>query len=94
MATRAYNEAIERELGIDNLICTIEAPTIESFNEICANDKIGLLHNADDIILGPGDLEFLERIFGARAVILPNGGHLGNIEHRYVVAVISKFFRS
>jgi pimeloyl-ACP methyl ester carboxylesterase len=58
------------------------------------NDKIGLLHNADDIILGPGDLEFLERIFGARAIILPNGGHLGNIEHRYVVAVISKFFRS
>jgi pimeloyl-ACP methyl ester carboxylesterase len=58
------------------------------------NDKIGLLHNADDIILGPGDLDFLRRVFGPRAIILPNGGHLGNIEHRFVVAAISKFFRS
>jgi hypothetical protein len=58
------------------------------------NGKIGMLTNADDIILGPGDLDFLQRVFGARAIVLPNGGHLGNIEHRFVVAAISKFFRS
>jgi len=43
MATRAYNQAIERELGIDNLICTIEEPSIESFNEICQNEKVPLM---------------------------------------------------
>ncbi len=43
MATRAYNQAIEKELGISNLICTIESPTIETFNEICDNDKIAML---------------------------------------------------
>ena len=43
MATRAYNQAIFAELGVDNLICTIESPTIESFNEICANKHIAIM---------------------------------------------------
>ncbi|MGJ8678445.1 MAG: aldehyde dehydrogenase [Akkermansiaceae bacterium] len=43
MATRAYNQAIFAELGVDNLICTIESPSIESFNEICANKHIAIM---------------------------------------------------
>lgn len=43
MAVRAYNEAIHRELGIDNLITTIEQPTLESFDAICKNPLIPLL---------------------------------------------------
>lgn len=43
MAVRAYNQAIESELGIANLICTIEEPSLESFNEICKNERIALM---------------------------------------------------
>ncbi|MBT8044280.1 MAG: aldehyde dehydrogenase EutE [Verrucomicrobiae bacterium] len=43
LATRAYNQAIERELGIDNLICTIAEPTIETFEKICKNKYISLM---------------------------------------------------
>ena len=43
LAIREYNIAIERELGIKNLICTIEKPSIESFNEICAHPKVSML---------------------------------------------------
>jgi aldehyde dehydrogenase len=43
MAVRAYNEAIHRELGIDNLITTIEQPTLESFDAICKNPLVSLL---------------------------------------------------
>jgi aldehyde dehydrogenase len=43
LAVRAYNEAIEREIGIANLICTVEKPTLESFNELCKSPHIGLL---------------------------------------------------
>ena len=42
-AVQAYNEAIERQLGIDNLICTVANPTLESFNALCKAPQIGLL---------------------------------------------------
>ena len=43
MAVRAYNEAIFREIGIDNIITTIESPSIESFDLLCKNPLINLL---------------------------------------------------
>lgn len=43
MAVREYNKAIERELGISNLITCIESPTLESFDLICKNAQIPLL---------------------------------------------------
>ncbi len=43
MAIRAYNQAIERETGIENLCCIIEQPTLESFAALCANENIRLL---------------------------------------------------
>jgi len=42
-AIHEFNEAIKAELGITNLICTIEKPSIESFNELCASDDVNLL---------------------------------------------------
>jgi len=43
LAVRAYNEAIFRETGIENLICTIEKPSLESFNDLCKAPEIALL---------------------------------------------------
>lgn len=43
MAVRAYNEAINHELGIEHLITTIEEPSLESFEHICQNEHIPLL---------------------------------------------------
>jgi aldehyde dehydrogenase len=43
MAIRAYNQAIARETGIEDLCCIIEHPTLESFKALCANDHIRLL---------------------------------------------------
>ncbi|HEY3857900.1 MAG TPA: aldehyde dehydrogenase family protein [Verrucomicrobiae bacterium] len=43
MAIRAYNQAIARETGIENLCCIIEHPTLESFAALCANEQVRLL---------------------------------------------------
>lgn len=55
-------------------------------------DSIGVITNADDPILGDGDLKFLRANFGKRAVIFENGGHMGNLASRKVVHTIRDFF--
>ena len=43
MAVRAYNEAIYRAIGIDNIITTIEQPSLDSFDMLCKNPLVALL---------------------------------------------------
>ncbi|WP_269522850.1 aldehyde dehydrogenase [Coraliomargarita parva] len=43
IAIHEFNEAIKAELGIENLICTIEKPSLDSFNELCASPDVNLL---------------------------------------------------
>ncbi len=43
VAVRVFNEAIERELGIENLACLIEQPSLESFQALCASEEVRLL---------------------------------------------------
>jgi hypothetical protein len=54
--------------------------------------KIGLLGNEDDIILAPGEIGYLEQLFGSRAKIFPTGGHCGNMNHQDVVDFMVSFF--
>ena len=43
MAAREYNRAIAGELGIENLICVIESPTLESFEQISKHELIAIM---------------------------------------------------
>ena len=57
------------------------------------NPKIAVMHNADDIILGPGDLGFLRKTFGNRLTVYPYGGHCGNLNYRVNADDMLEFFR-
>ncbi|WP_155524492.1 alpha/beta fold hydrolase [Oleisolibacter albus] len=59
---------------------------------LAQNRRVWLMTNADDVILAPGDLDGLRRIFAGRAHIFPNGGHMGNLAHRAVMDTITRFF--
>src|SRR5262252_7563988 len=43
MAVREYNRAIEREVGIENLVTIVEQPTLDSFKAICNHAAVRLL---------------------------------------------------
>ena len=55
--------------------------------------KIGVVDNHDDIILAPGEIDFLASTFDTRAKIFPVGGHLGNLEQRETIAYIVDYFK-
>ena len=55
--------------------------------------KIAVMHNADDLILGEGDLGFLRRTFGDRLTLYPRGGHCGNLNYRVNTQHMLEFFR-
>jgi len=48
--------------------------------------KITVIHNENDIILEPGEINFFREVFGDRAKIYPYGGHCGNMSYRDNVA--------
>ncbi|MBU3665574.1 MAG: aldehyde dehydrogenase EutE [Chthoniobacterales bacterium] len=43
IAIKAYNEAIARETGITDMLCTVTKPTLETFQQMCANPHVKLL---------------------------------------------------
>jgi aldehyde dehydrogenase len=63
MALRAYNEAIFRETGIENIACVIEQPTLESFDQLCRHELVKLLL----VTGGPGVVKAAMQV-GKRAI--------------------------
>ena len=72
------------------LIEAIGLPALRDY--LVTASKIGVITNADEIILRPEDLDFLTETFGSRVTVFPRGGHLGNVQHRDYVARMLDFF--
>jgi pimeloyl-ACP methyl ester carboxylesterase len=81
-----YWSARDPGLSREALIDAGSLASIEAF--LSAAEHVYVVTNADELILGPGDLEFLERTFGERATIYPTGGHCGNLMYRDNVALM------
>jgi hypothetical protein len=85
-----YFKARQPDITLEDLIEITSLRSIEPY--LRSSQKIGLMHNADDIILAPGELEWLEQVFGNRAEIYPTGGHCGNMDYPVNVAHMIDFF--
>ena len=68
----------------DEFISAISLTKIADY--LRSSEKITVMHNADDVILEPGEIDFFRDVFGDRATIYPHGGHCGNMNYRDNVA--------
>lgn len=82
----------QTQLDRDTLIAQSSLASIQDFLKEARH--VDVVTNRDDIILGPGDLEFLSQTFGPRATIHPHGGHCGNLEFAPNVETMQKRFVS
>jgi pimeloyl-ACP methyl ester carboxylesterase len=72
----------------------IDQASLESIRDFLAHaEHVGLMSNEDDIILAPGQVEYLQQLFGPRAQVWPTGGHMGNLGVRAVTAYVVDYFR-
>jgi Alpha/beta hydrolase family len=85
-----YYREITPGISFDELVAQDGLRAIDRY--LKTTPKIGLMHNADDILLGPGDLQYLEGVFGDRARIYPKGGHSGNLAYKDNIAYLVEFF--
>jgi len=76
----------------DDIIQKVSLYAIEDY--LRNNKNVGVMTNSDDIILGPGDIEYLEKVLGNRAKIYPYGGHCGNMDYKDNVAYMLDFFKN
>ena len=71
----------------------IKTLSLRSLDDYLRNsEKFGLIGNEDDLILLPGEIDYLRDLFGSRATIFPHGGHCGNMAYPDNVSAMVGFF--
>ncbi len=83
----------ERTPGMteQQLIDQLSLKSIEPF--LRSSGSVFLFHNEDDLLLAPGEIDYLREVFGTRARIYPHGGHCGNLMYRVNVAEFLAVFK-
>ena len=85
-----YFSARERGLTRDELENELSLTSIANY--LATADKISVVHNEDDIILQPGEIDFFRTTFQSRAHIYPHGGHCGNMSYKDNVSYMINYF--
>lgn len=85
-------QAQNPNLTADTLIKELSLRSLDGY--LRTSPKFGLIHNEDDLILAPGELDYLRSLFGKRARIYPHGGHCGNMAYPDNVTAMIGFFQA
>ena len=86
-----FDEKMGGVVTLEELLQHTKLQQIEGY--LKNTDKIAVVTNRDEIILGEKDFEFLEKTFNKRLIIYPYGGHCGNMYYKTNVDVMLKFLK-
>ena len=64
---------------------------VEGF--LASDTNVRVATNSNDLILAPGELDYLKSTLGNRVKVYPAGGHMGNILHKTNVADMVAFLK-
>lgn len=87
-----YFRSKDPSLTRENSIESLSLKSIEPY--LRASKKIAVVTNEDELILGPGEVDFLREVFGPRAKVYPHGGHCGNMDYKENVEHMMNFFKN
>jgi len=87
-----YFQSKDPNITEDQLIQQLSLRYIDDY--LRNSPKFGLIDNEDDIILLPGEIDYLRDLFGDRAQIFPHGGHCGNMAYPDNVKAMVGFFQA
>ena len=85
-----YYRRSDPDITEDELKHRASLHSIEDY--LRTTDRVGVTHNADDVIMADGELDWLADVFGERATIWPRGGHGGNLAFRENVEYMLEYF--
>lgn len=86
-----FNEKMGGGISIEELLQHTKLQQIQDY--LKNTNKVAVVTNRDEIILGEEDFRFLENTFKERLIIYPYGGHCGNMYYKTNVDVMLKFLK-
>ena len=86
-----YKEKFGGDVTLEELLKTTKLNQIQDY--LKNSDKIAMVTNRDELILGKEDFKFLEETFGDRAIFYPYGGHCGNMFYEPNVKIMLRFLK-
>ncbi len=89
---RFYPYYKEQQVGVTRSSLMEDTSLTSIASYLRSSNKISVVHNEDDIILAPGEIDFFRNTFQSRAHIYPRGGHCGNIAYKDNVDYIVSYF--
>ncbi|MEM8660951.1 MAG: alpha/beta hydrolase, partial [Pseudomonadota bacterium] len=87
-----FYKSMDPSISRDEFIAAVSLTAISDY--LATAEKISVMHNEDDIILEPGEINFFNEVFGERATIYPYGGHCGNMSYTENVSQMVSTFTS